>query len=377
MTAGAIAAVAVNLVSLGLRSPHDGFFNTGSLGAGVLVLGLVSGLALKVLSGRRRGMVLFACLYSLLAAVTLGVAALTEGMLSGMLAFVLPLAAVALAATGGLSVLLAPRLGGRWWISVAAVVLAVVTSVGLVGRGHAERASLALPAATVLPETTVAPIVAPQPESTAAAPAVQVQVTVAMATVTPAATVAPKLAARTAGQYAGVNFMVGTGSKATFTVGEQIARMPLPNDAVVSTSALTGEIHLDGRTSTIRLDLWQLSSDQPTRDRYIRNTMFPNAQFVTFAVGEQTAISDGTPLGAAVTKGPLSGTLELRGREFPITFEMKEGRDDGDVIYLLGKTRFTWQELDLEPPSSTGIVQINDDVAVEILLAARPKPSGS
>jgi hypothetical protein len=171
--------------------------------------------------------------------------------------------------------------------------------------------------------------------------------------------------------------MVGTGSKATFTVGEQIARMPLPNDAVVSTSALTGEIHLDGRTSTIRLDLWQLSSDQPTRDRYIRNTMFPNAQFVTFAVGEQTAISDGTPLGAAVTKGPLSGTLELRGREFPITFEMKEGRDDGDVIYLLGKTRFTWQELDLEPPSSTGIVQINDDVAVEILLAARPKPSGS
>jgi hypothetical protein len=174
-----------------------------------------------------------------------------------------------------------------------------------------------------------------------------------------------------------VNFIVGTGSKATFTVGEQIGRMPLPNDAVVSTSALTGEIHLDGRPSTIRLDLWKLSSDQPSRDRYIKNTMFPNSQIATFTAGEQTVVPDETPLGGAVTKGPVAGTLELRGQEFPITFEMKGGRDDGDVIYLLGKTNFTWQELDLQPPSSTGIVQINDDVAVEILLAARPKPSGS
>jgi hypothetical protein len=153
--------------------------------------------------------------------------------------------------------------------------------------------------------------------------------------------------------------------------------MPLPNDAVVSTSALTGEIHLDGRPSTIRLDLWKLSSDQPSRDRYIKNTMFPNSQIATFTAGEQTVVPDETPLGGAVTKGPVAGTLELRGQEFPITFEMKGGRDDGDVIYLLGKTNFTWQELDLQPPSSTGIVQINDDVAVEILLAARPKPSGS
>ena len=373
--AGSVVAVAVDLLSLLLTSPHDGLLNTVTLGAGALVLGLISGLALKLLSRRPARMLAFAGMYVVFAAITLGAAALMEDMLSGTLAFVLPLAVVALPLSGGLNVVLAPRLGGRWWINVAAAALAVVTSVGLANRGHAERVPLALPSATAVPEPKVAPIVLTQP--IAEAPAAQVQVPVRMRTPGLVATVLPKPIARMAGQYAGVNFIVGTGSKATFTVGEQIARMPLPSDAVVSTSALSGEIHLDGRPSTIRLDLWKLSSDQPRRDRYIKNTMFANSQIATFTVGGQAPVPDGTPLGEAVTGGRVRGTLELKDKEFPITFEMNEARDDGDAVYLLGNTNFTWHELDLQPPSSTGILQINNDVAVQILLLARPKPSGS
>jgi hypothetical protein len=259
-------------------------------------------------------------------------------------------------------------------VGLAAVALAVATSASLAERARTERTPLALP------PSTVAQVAVDQPTVELARP-VEAPVTVAtplaIATPVAVATLAPRPPSREPGRYAGITFVVGQGSKATFKVGEQIARMPLPNEAVVATAALSGEVHLDGRASTVRLELWRLSSDQPTRDRYIKSTMFPNDQFATFLVPEQEAVPEGTRLGDAVGKGPVGGTLGLKGKNFPIDFELVEGRDDGDIIYLLGRTTFTWQQLGLEPPSSTGIVQINDDVAVEILLAARPKPSGS
>ena len=52
---------------------------------------------------------------------------------------------------------------------------------------------------------------------------------------------------RTAGQYEGITFNVSEGSEATFTVEEQLANLPLPNDAVLrTTSALTGIVNFDG-----------------------------------------------------------------------------------------------------------------------------------
>src|SRR5258708_6942489 len=76
---------------------------------------------------------------------------------------------------------------------------------------------------------------------------------------------------RAAGEYAGVKFVVGDGSKATFIVGETLAHMPLPNDAVITDSSVSGQVHLDGSPSVIKLDMRRLRSDQPTRDRYIQD----------------------------------------------------------------------------------------------------------
>ena len=49
---------------------------------------------------------------------------------------------------------------------------------------------------------------------------------------------------------------------------EQLVRLPLPNDAVMRTTALSGEVQLDGRPSVIEIDLQQLSSDQEFRVRW-------------------------------------------------------------------------------------------------------------
>ena len=175
---------------------------------------------------------------------------------------------------------------------------------------------------------------------------------------------------RKTGDLEDITFVIGEGSEATFTVEEQLSRLPLPNDAVVRTTAISGELHLDGRPSVIRIDLHQLSSDQRLRDRYVRDRMFPNDPIATFAVTELGQLPDGFTDGETVT-GPVTGLLTLRGITVPLSFEL-EARDDEDVLFGLGRTTFTWSDFEMRPPNIAGRIQVKDEVTVEILLAARP-----
>jgi hypothetical protein len=168
----------------------------------------------------------------------------------------------------------------------------------------------------------------------------------------------------------GVTFEVGEGSEATFSVREQLARLPLPSDAVVRTTALSGELHLDGRPSVFEIDLHQLSSDQSRRDQYIRQRMFPRDPVAVFTVDDVGPLPPGFTEGDTVS-ATIAGRLAVRGAEFPISFEV-EARDDGDVIFILGRTSFVWADLEIRPPNIGGIVQVEDEVKVEVLLAARP-----
>ena len=175
---------------------------------------------------------------------------------------------------------------------------------------------------------------------------------------------------REIGQVEGVTFVVGEGSEATFTVEEKLARLPLPNDAVVRTGAVTGEVHLDGRPSVIRIDLHQLESDQPRRDRYIRQRMFPNDPVATFTVDDVLPLPPGFTDGETVN-AQVTGTLDIRGVQAPVAFEV-EARDDGDVVFLLGRTSFVWADFQMTAPTIGGFVQVTEEVSVEVLLAVRP-----
>ena len=152
---------------------------------------------------------------------------------------------------------------------------------------------------------------------------------------------------------------------------EKLGSLPLPNDAVVRTDALSGEVHLDGRTSVIQIDLHQLRSDQSRRDRYIRGTMFPNHPTATFTVDEVGLLPPGFGDGQEVV-GQITGELNIRGVQVPITFDL-EGRDDGDVIFIVGRTSFVWSDFGMTAPSIGQFVQVTDEVTTEILLALRPR----
>lgn len=190
-------------------------------------------------------------------------------------------------------------------------------------------------------------------------------------TSTPAPTPTPAFdAQRAAGAYEGVTFVIGEGSEATFIVGEQLVRLPLPSDAVMRTTALSGEVHLDGRPSVITLDLHRLTSDQSLRDGYIRRTMFGSDQYAIFTVSDVGDLPEAFARGEVAT-GSGTGQLQIRGVEVPLSLDI-EARDDGEVINILGRTTFKWEDFQIPKPLVRLVVSIDDEVRVEVLLVARP-----
>ncbi len=191
----------------------------------------------------------------------------------------------------------------------------------------------------------------------------------------PAATEVPTLElsplGRAIGDYEGVTFVVSPGSEATFTVEEQLVDLPLPNDAVMRTAALSGEVHLDGRLSVVSIDLQTLASDQRFRDSYVRNRMFGEHPTATFAVPDIGPIPAGLAAGDEVMT-QVTGSLYIRGRTFSIEFEI-EARDDGDEMFVVGRTTFTWEQLNIPRPTARSVTSIEDDVRVEILLSLTPE----
>ena len=185
----------------------------------------------------------------------------------------------------------------------------------------------------------------------------------------------PSQGPRSIGQVQGVTFEIGEGSVVTFTVNEKLAQLPLPGDAVVRTTALSGEVNLDGRASIIEIDLHQLRSDQSKRDGYIRQRMFPRDPIAVITIEDIGQLPSGFADGETVM-AQVAANLNIQGADVPLTFDV-EARDDGDVVFILGRTTFTWDQIKVRAPNIRGIVQVQDEVRVEVLLVATPKsPSG-
>ena len=172
------------------------------------------------------------------------------------------------------------------------------------------------------------------------------------------------------GQVENVVFVIGEGSEATFTVNEKLARLELPNDAVMRTGDLSGNVYLDGQASVIEINLHSLTSDQSRRDGYVRDRMFPNNPVAIFTVPELGPLPEPIAVGESITR-QVEGQLSIRGITKPITFEV-EARLDPEALFILGRTSFTWDELEIPPPNIPGRIQVKDEVSVEVLLSAVP-----
>ena len=356
LLAGAAAAIAAALLSLPLRSPDDAFFNTATVVIGALVAGLLAGTLRSVL-GQRNFLIAWGVAFvAVLAGLVAG-----ESLFERMVSFGVPLAAVVFLVTGAAVVLLQDATVPRMpLLAGAAAVVAIALGLGLAGQGDAESGTLALPAAPA------APTAAMGSTGGSSAPATSTAATTTPATTATGATAASS-AAVTRADVQNATFVVGKGSQATFTVNEKLAQLELPNDAVMRTTALAGDMRVDGRASKVTLDLKQLTSDQSRRDNFVRN-MFRAQPTAVVTIPTLTGLPERYELGQVV-KQQVNGTIAINGVEKPITLEV-EARMDGAVLNVLGRTSFVWADFNITPPN-TPSVKVQDRVAVEVLLVGQ------
>lgn len=162
-----------------------------------------------------------------------------------------------------------------------------------------------------------------------------------------------------------------TGNEARYIVREQLARVELPSDAIGATSAITGQIVLDGKggvdstASRIVIDLTTLTSDRANRDRWIkRNTLvvdsFPNAELVV------------TEIRGLPTTLPTSGTLSLtivgrmtmHGTTTPTTWEVTAAAN-GHAFTGKATTRVKFGDFNMKQPRVMMVLSIVDDLKLE------------
>ncbi len=67
--------------------------------------------------------------------------------------------------------------------------------------------------------------------------------------------------------------------------------------------------------------------------------------------------------------------MKIREVERPMTFNV-EARMQDNVLYVVGRTDFTWADFQIPPPNIAGIVQVENNVHIEVLLVARPQGQG-
>lgn len=355
IVASAIGGLLAIALSLPLHSPDDVFFNAATVAVGALIAGLAAGAAARALTGQvARFEAAMAVLFVLAASATFA----GEQLFAGMIAFALPLAAVVFGSIAMLTPLLARRalpVG-----ALAAVVPLVVVGGLLAGHGDAEVRTLGLPPAA----STSTPAATPARESTPLASA-----TAATTSMPGATSTSPAGASifRTPADLRGVVFTIGQGSEAQFTVREKLAQLPLPNDATLHNTALTGEVRLNG-ASTVRIDLDQLSSDQSRRDNFIRRQFSrqPIATVTIDSIGDLPA----QYTAGEIVKRQVTGRLSILGNEAPIVFDV-EARLEGDALSILGRTTFRWADFKIPPPNVAGTVQVEDEVRVTVLLVAK------
>ena len=170
--------------------------------------------------------------------------------------------------------------------------------------------------------------------------------------------------------------IVAERSVATIRVREQVAAIPAPGDAVLTTRAFTGAVVLlpDGAFasgSAFAADLDTLKSNEPLRDEWIKfNTLntriYPRAEFTLARVS-------GIPMPLAAQgewAATLEGTMKIHGVERPLVWPVQVTRSAGEVR-VRGGTAFKFGDYGMAVPANRLILSVVDDVRLEIDLVAR------
>ncbi len=188
----------------------------------------------------------------------------------------------------------------------------------------------------------------------------------------PTATQEPIPTPTTAIAEGSVVLQVVEGSQASYAVREQLARQSLPNDAIGTTSGVTGTFvfgpdgEFDSVNSILIVDLTTLRSDESRRDGYVRtNTLqtrrFPTAEFVPTGI-------EGLPWplpAQGQADFQLIGETTIHGVVKPLTWDVTATFSESQVVGTASVT-FTFDTFNMNKPRLSFILSVEDDISLSI-----------
>ena len=172
---------------------------------------------------------------------------------------------------------------------------------------------------------------------------------------------------------AGAHLAITDGSSATYSVTEQFVGINFPNDAMGTSTSVSGTIGINAEGgiepgSKLSIDLRNLKSDQDQRDNFIKTRTletdkFPMAEFVPTKIkGIPTLIPFQGQTGVELT-----GNMTIHGVTKEVTFQgiATFGRDG--TIAGRAKTSFTFATFGITKPSIGRLMNVDDKISLDIL----------
>lgn len=162
-----------------------------------------------------------------------------------------------------------------------------------------------------------------------------------------------------------------TGNEARYRVREQLMGANLPNDAIGTTTQVSGSIlvYADGRivkdSSKIIVNITTLKSDKDRRDGYVqRRTMetdkYPTVEFVPSSV---RGFKGPLPASGPVTF-ELLGDLTVHGSTHPAVWQVT-AHSEGQDVAGSATTAFTFKDINLDQPKVPVVLSVADTIKLE------------
>lgn len=185
----------------------------------------------------------------------------------------------------------------------------------------------------------------------------------------------------------GVRLVVApTGNSARYLVREQLLNRDLPNDAVGTTTGVSGGITLDAQgrivpsASRFTVDMASLKSDSDRRDNYVRRRVLETEAHPTVTLVPTAVRGLPSPLPApGAASGPhafeLVGDLTVRGVTRPTTWRVTASRRDGRVTGTAA-TAFTFADFGIAQPKVPIVLSVADTIRLEYEFTLVPEEAG-
>lgn len=164
------------------------------------------------------------------------------------------------------------------------------------------------------------------------------------------------------------------GSSATYRVIEQFVGVAFTNDAVGTTSLVTGTLSIqpDGAIaagSKLTVDLRGLRSDQDMRDGYVQNRVletskYPYAEFVPTKIqGLDKLIPSAGQAGVVLT-----GNLTVHGVTKEVTFQgIATFNPRNNTVAGVAKATLTFDQFGLTPPKISRLASLDSKIELELI----------